>query len=171
MLLVMVVIGIMATMTIPRLTRRKPTAEWKVVTEEINNLLYYARQEAIANKKIYRLNFNSVATAVDKVEVEVEEDDPKKPDKKIYKSVKSYYFNPIYKFPEEISIEAIYHGKEEQLEIHNNHGFCHVIPNGLVQEIYVHLKREEEKGGIVKRTLKVSPFLGRFDLLEGFIRP
>lgn len=164
-MVVMFIIGILATMVPPRIVRKKPEAQWETVLDELNNIVYYARQEAIARKKIYRINFHAVRTDRDTVQVELEGEGPEKPGRKVYELVKSYYFNPVYKFPEEIRIEAIYQDKKEQLEENNDHGYCYVIPDGLVQEIFVHLiKTEDERQQ--KMTVKMLPFLGRFELVE-----
>lgn len=169
-MLVMVVIGVMATMTIPRLIRKSPQAKWESVLSEANALLYYARQEAVSTYKVHRLHF-WVKNGKSSVIVEVESNNPEKPTKKIYTPTKSHYFNPTYTFPERISIEAIYTGKTEQLDKYRDHAYCYVIPNGLVQEVFVHLLKEEEGKKPEKRTLTVSPFLGKFDLYEGYQKP
>lgn len=170
------VIGILATMALPRLTKKSPKSEWSTVLDEVNNVLYYARQEAISNQKTYRLHFQTVRTDQDFVDVEVEEIMPKntksRSSKLQYTKVKSFYFNPLYKFPSEINIEAIYKGKDEQLQKNKNHAYCHIIPNGLVEEIIIHLKRTEpgtEKAS--KKTFVVSPFFGRFEVHDDFLKP
>jgi prepilin-type N-terminal cleavage/methylation domain-containing protein len=164
-LLVVVVIGIMATMTIPRLTRKPPTAEWETVLDELNNLVYYARQKAISSQQVYRLHFESTGKLHDIVQVEIEKDNPEKPGQKLYLPEKSYYFNPIYKFPAEITIQAVYHGKKNMLEEHNNHAYCYIIPNGLVQDISLHLERTQEEE-TTKKVFKTSPFFGKFEIKD-----
>lgn len=164
-LIVVVVIGMMATMALPRLIRKPPTAKWETVLDELNNLVYYARQKAISTQHTYRLHFESTRKLNDIVQVEIEKDDPEKPGQKLYLPEKSYYFNPIYKFPTEITIQAVYHGKKNMLEEHNNHAYCYIIPNGLVQDISLHLERtqDEEK---TKKIFKTSPFFGKFELKD-----
>jgi type II secretory pathway pseudopilin PulG len=169
-MLVMVVIGILATMTLPRLIRRSPSAKWEVILDEVNSLLYFARQEAISTYKVHRLHF-VVKGAEKYVVVEIESDDPEKPTRKIYTPTKSYYFKPRYTFPETISIEAVYDGKIEQLDKYRDHAYCYIVPNGLVQEIFIHLLKEEEGRPPEKRTLTVSPFLGKFEIHEGYKKP
>ena len=153
----------------PRLIRKSPTAKWESVLDEVNNLLYFAKQEAIASHKTYRLHF-FIKRGKSSVIVEVESPNPEKPEKKMYKKITSYYFNPIYNFPKEISLQAVYHGKIDQLDEYNDNAYCYIIPNGLVQEIYVHLLKEEN-GRESKRTFKIEPFLGKFELIEGFVKP
>ena len=167
-MLAMVVIGILSTMAVPRLIRRGPNAKWETVVNEVNNLLYFARQEAIATNNIYRLRFISKATK-SSVIVEVEKPDPEKINRKIYETIKSYYFTPEYTFPDVITIDAVFHGKQEQLEENKDQAYCYVIPNGLVQEIFVHLTRDQDNK-ISKATFKIEPFLGKFELLDGHVK-
>jgi len=169
-MIVMVVIGMLATITIPRFFRKTPQTDWVTITDEINNLVYYARQEAISNHQVYRLHFFAKAGEPHRVVVEIEQDDLEKAGKKIYQPIKSSYFNPVYTLPEIIEIEAVYHGKEEELGENKSEAFCYVIPNGLVQETLLHLIRtQEEKES--KASLIMLPFSGKFELREGFIKP
>lgn len=168
-LVVVVVVGILATMALPRLAKKQPEAEWNSILEEVNNLVYYARQESISNQQTYRLRFQSNPTDQDSVQVEVERQDPNKPRQTIYTPVKSYYFKPVYKFPEVIMLHAVYHGKKEMLSENKNNAYCYIIPNGLVQEVLVHLERTTDEGKS-RSTLKMAPFFGRFELLEGFVK-
>ena len=170
-LLVMVVIGVVATMTLPRLFRKKPQAKWETVLDEVNNLVSYARQEAISNQNIYRLHFQTTRAGGYRVQVEVESDDPEKPTQKLYTPTKSYYFNPQYTFPKSITIQAVYHGREEQLSQNRQHAYCYVIPDGLVQEILIHLVRKEEDEKESKVSFQMAPFFGKFELHTGLIRP
>ena len=169
-MIVMVVIGMLATIAIPRFFRKTPQSDWTTIVDEINNLVYYARQEAISTHKVYRLHFVAKKDETDSVMVEVEENDPEKAGRKIYLPVKSYYFNPVYKLPEIIEIEAVYHGKEEQLSENKSNAYCHVIPDGLVQETLIHLVRTEEKQES-KSSLTMLPFFGKFELTKGFLKP
>ena len=169
-LLVVVVIGVVATIAAPRLIRRPPSAEWENVVEEVNNLVVYARQEAIANYKTYRLHFTISREELSVVQVEQEQADPEKPDRKLYVPIKSYYFNPRYKFPESIMMHAVYHTKANELDENNQHAYCYVIPNGLVQQTWVHLERDV-KGKKSRVTFEMLPFFGKFVVREGFVKP
>jgi len=169
-MLVVVVIGVVATLVAPRLIRRKPSAQWENVVEEINNLIYYARQEAIANYKNYRLHFKVTREDISIVQVELEQNDPEKAGRKLYSTIKSYYFNPQYELPKPISLLGVYHGKQNELDEQNQHAYCYVIPNGLVQATWVHLEKEE-KGKKSQVTLQMLPFFGKFILQEGFVKP
>ena len=170
-MVVVVIIGILATMILPRIMKREPTSSGESITEEINNLVYYARQEAISNQKNYRLHFKSNRFEQDFVEVEEEGRDAEKPQKIIYIPVTSY-FKTKYLLPKNTTLESFYIGKEEQFAENKGNAYCNVIPNGLVQESLIHLSQEDEEDPEYKSevSLKMSPFFGRFELNEGFLR-
>jgi len=164
------IIGIIAAIGFPRLVRREPRTEWRHVTDEINNLVYFARQESISSKKIYRLAFNAPPKAAHTVVVERMEDNPEKPGEKHYVPTKSDYFEGMYTFPETIKIHAAYKGRVEQLEANKNKAHCYVIPDGLVEDFLVHLIRIQE-GKESKISLKVLPFFGTFERHDGYLKP
>jgi prepilin-type N-terminal cleavage/methylation domain-containing protein len=164
-LIVVVVIGILATMTLPRLMRKPPESEWKTVLDELNNLVTYGRQEAIANKKVYRLHFISNRTSGDTVQVEVEKDNPEKPGEKIFVTISSYYFKPIYKVPQEITIQGVYSGTKNEFEDSKGNAYCYIVPDGLVQEVTVQMDREI-KGQKSSMKFMMIPFFGNFETHE-----
>lgn len=171
-LIVTVVIAFAATMTLPRFFKKKPTARWETVLDELNNLVDYARQEAISKHIVYRLHFQPERDGKYRVQVEIEQDHPEKRGQKIYQTIKSYYFNPIYTFPEPISMHAIYQHNKEQMALNKQHAYCYVIPNGLVQETVLHLvrKAEDETKQESKMTFRMSPFFGKFEMEKGFVK-
>lgn len=171
MMVVIFLIGIISAIVIPRVAYRAPKSEWPNILDEVNNLVFFARQEAAANQKNYRLNFKSQSTGQDSVWVEEENDDPEKPMHKIYSAVSSSYFTPKYLFHESVKIKAVYLGKEEQLTEQRGQAFCYVIPDGLVQEVVMHLVRKVDDAEEVRATFKMMPFLGKFEHYEGFLRP
>ncbi len=168
-LIVMVVIGAMATIIGPRLMRREPRADWPAVLDEFNDLVSFARQEAIATQENYRLYFQSNPADSDFVVVEKEEQDPERPDQKIYKQVSSEYFPTKYELPLTVKMSAFYLGREEQFVQNRGRSYCYVIPNGLVQDVMINIIRyvdTQER----RATFKIEPFFGRFDFYEGFVR-
>ena len=169
-MVVIVLIGFVATIGLPRLFHRPPSSEWKTIVEDINNLVLFARQEAISNQKNYRLKFKSISKGIDFVVVEEEKDDPEKPDHKIYERAYSPYFNTNYILSEYVKITGVYHGKNETMADNKNEGYCFVIPDGLVQDVLVHLTRRHE-GEESKASFKMMPFLGGFEYFDGFVKP
>jgi len=169
-MVVIFLVGILATIVFPRAMRKEPQADWKTILEDMNNLVFFARQEAIANQRMYRLAFHSVTTGPDFVIVEEERQDPEKPKQKIYVPATSYYFTPRYVFHPAIKIKAFFRGKKDVLEDQKGRGYCHVISDGLVEDALIHMTRKidnEETGG----TFKMMPFFGKFEFFDGYQKP
>jgi prepilin-type N-terminal cleavage/methylation domain-containing protein len=170
MMVVIFLIGLVATITIPRLAYKSPHAEWKMVLDDLNNLVIFARQEAISNQKIYRLTFSPNGKNPDTVSVEVEGQDPEKLNKKVYSPVTGFYLNTRYEFHPSIKLKAFYHGKKEQMNSGEGDTHCYIVPDGLVQDILIHMSKIENNLE-TKSTFKMLPFYGKFELLDGFVRP
>lgn len=169
-MIVAVVIATIAAVLIPRIGGRKPGEKWTSVLDEMNNLVFYARQEAISKQKIYRLHFQTTKEGKSTAQVEVEGPNPEKPGQTTFVPASSVYFKPLYNFPKVFKIKAVYHGHTEQFDEHNDHAYCYVIPDGLVQEVYVQLVKTPEEGKKEKKTFKIVPFFGRFEMLDGFVK-
>ena len=168
-MIAMVVIGIIATMALPRLTRKDPSSNWPTVIDEINNLVFYARQDAISNYKNYQLRFTSKAIKPDIIAIEEEKASAENPSKKVFMPTQAFGFSTSYSLPKTITIEAVYHDRTEEMENNKGNGYCHIIPNGLVQKTIIHLSRIE-KNITSKISLRMMPFFGKFEMLEGFVR-
>jgi prepilin-type N-terminal cleavage/methylation domain-containing protein len=172
-LLVMVIIGIMATMALPRLRPRHRVMNWPAVTHYINNMVQFARQQAIADRATYRITFyKKNPKAVDTISIEKQVPDPEKPHTKIWKPLDSVFFATTQELQPEIKFVAAYKNGVEQFDVNKNSAHCYVMHEGLAQEIMLHLTRIapedefEEKG-----TLIMEPFLGVFEYHEGFTKP
>jgi prepilin-type N-terminal cleavage/methylation domain-containing protein len=170
-LVVILLIGVIASVFLPRMLRqRKPTLEWSVILDDLNNLVLFARQEAIANRQTYRLRFQANPKGRDTIRVEVEKDNPEKPGTKKYDVVSSYYFKTFYELEPQVRIKAVYLGKHEQLAENHGIAMCYVIPEGLVEDIMIHMVRNMN-GVEVVMTYKMNPFAGKFEMLDGLVKP
>lgn len=170
MMVVIFLIGVMATFIIPRLAYKNPQADWNTILYDLNNLALFARQEAISNHAVYRLVFKSNANLPDMMIVEKEEMDPEKPGKKIYTQVASYYLKLPYRFHPSVKIKDFYHGKKNELEDKFGDPCCYIVHDGLVQEVLIHLVRTE-KGVESRVSFKMLPFYGKFEQYDDFIKP
>lgn len=169
-LIVLAIIAFMATIISPWLFKKKPAQNWPMILDRFNSFLYFARQEAISTNKVYRIVFKLNKNEPDFILIQEELEDPENPDKVIYQQVSSEYFKTKYKLPDTIKMIAFYKGKVEQFVENKGNGYCHVIPNGLVEEVMIYLIRKiDDKEE--KVTFKVSPFVGKFDFYEGFLKP
>jgi prepilin-type N-terminal cleavage/methylation domain-containing protein len=155
-----------------RLLRQKPAAEWSAVLDEFNNMLQFARQEAITGKKNYRLLFKkNIKEQPDFVIVQIEEQDTEHPDKKRYKQVDSDYFKTKYVLPREIKMEAFYQNSQENMfDEQKGEGYCYVVPNGLSQDCMIHLTKKEDVYED-RATFQVQTFIGEFEHFDDFVKP
>lgn len=168
-MVVLTLVGVIAAVLLPRLVRRSPSVEWVTILDDLNNMISFARQEAIANHTVYRLTFKSNPKALDTLQIEQEQDDVEKPGRKIYKLASSYYFATTYSFAKEVKLVGVYLSKQNMFDEYRNQGFCYVIPDGLVQDIIVHVMRIID-GVQSKGSYKMNPFLGTFEYFDGFIK-
>jgi len=153
------IIGVAASVMLPRLVRRSPAIEWPALQQELNNLLYFARQEAITTQKVHRLTFDKKKRSI---EVEARDGEMEnKPGVPRYASLSSIYFPTHYELPEKVSIEWVKLNKKDLFEEHKGMAWCYVVPNGLVQDVSVKLVREED-GVTSSMVFNAAPFLGSF---------
>lgn len=160
LLVVMFIIGLGASMVMPRLVRQPPNREWSAVTAELNNMLYFARQEAITSQKVHRLTFDEKKKEV-RVEMLAGEKQPGKP---VYQPVHSHYFTSRYELPEGIRFTSLKLGKKELFAENKGLGWCYIIPHGLVQDIQLSLERSDDEK-LSKHMIKAAPFLGTFEVV------
>ena len=156
-MVVILIIGLMASMILPRLVQRSPDAAWPAIADECNNMLYFARQEALTSQKIHRLVFNKKERSMH-VEVDAGE---KKPGVRDYQKVHSHYFTSSYTLPETVDFLSMKRGKKELFAENKGVAYCYVVPHGLVEDGVIRLERNEiEKTSAIHFT--VQPFLGAF---------
>lgn len=160
-MVVLLLIGVAVGMVLPRMIRRAPDTEWPAITDELNNMLYFARQEAITTQKIHRLVFKKKEQTI-----HVEVQGPQtKPGIYSYESVFSYYFTTHYTFPEIIKCQAVKQGKKNLFDENKGVAYCYVVPHGLVEDVVVELERSDTDRTSSARFV-IQPFLGSFSLVE-----
>lgn len=169
-LVVITIIGIIIALIVPRLAHHPPQAEWSTILNDLNDVVYFARQAAISDQKVCRLLFKSNQNSPDTVTIQEEADDPERPGKKIYTAISSHFFNTTYTFHESVKLKAVYHGKVEEFADNKGQGFCYIIHDGLVQDILIHLVRKD-KNVEMPASLKIMPFFGKFEFHDGHVRP
>ena len=169
-LIVMVVMGAVATIIAPLLRFKEPAAEFPAILREFNDLVSITRQEAIVNQKNYRITFKTNVEEPDIVKIETEFYDSEKPDKKIYKQVDSEYLQTRYDLPKSIKMKAAYKTKKNEFDENKGQAFCYIIPNGLVESIMIHITKTIDDREI-GATFKMESFKGEFEFIQGYLRP
>ena len=170
MMVVITLIGIVLAVGLPRMMHRRPESELTTVLEDLNNLVFFARQEAISNQKVYRLTFCANKMPPDEVLVEEGFDDPERPGLTKFQLANSFTIKTRYVLHESVKIKSLFHGKQDEIAHEVGQGYCYVIPDGLVQDVVVHVIKKEGKAEF-KSSFKMMPFYGKFELSEGFIQP
>lgn len=162
---------------VPRLVRRAPSSEWPTIRDELNNMIYFARQEAITSQIVHRLVFapKQGEIYVEKLvkknvgknsSVSVATSSGKKQEKDLFEKVHSHYFTSNYMLPEAVSITSLKRGKKDLLpEGKNPRGYCYVVPHGLVESLTLVLTRTEDESSELQE-FNMEPFLGKFVLDE-----
>ena len=169
LMVVLALLGFLISMVTPRLSRRSPSSEWKTITDQLNNLVQFARQESIVEQIPFRLVFSQGKNkTADYVLVE-KLDTTKEVQKQVFSPVHSTYTPTRYEFAESVKLRAIFSGKRELL-LESGKAPCYIVPEGLVQEIFVQLVRTENRKEECV-TLKMLPFEGQFDLIEKLLKP
>ena len=165
-LIVIAIIGFMATMITSRIGRRPPSSEWPTVLEAMNSLIFFARQEAIARQKIHRLAFLRKGKQLS-MSVEVQKTDPEHPEKEFFEPAICPYFSVSQPLSEFITIENVFHGKIDEWAEGSGKAYCHVIADGLVQETVIRLTRKHKNEEESKVSFIMKPFLGKFEMTQG----
>lgn len=167
-LVVMVIIGFMITIIPSWMLKKKVGSTLPDVLREFNNLMFIARQEAITDQKVYRLFLKSEKNSNDYISIQALVNDPENTGKKIPQNVYSQYMNTKYNLPDNIKMQAVYLGNKELFSVNKNEAYCYITPNSLVQDIMIHIVRKTDAGE-EKGTFKMEPFLGEFELYNGFL--
>ncbi len=157
-LLGLAIIGLGASLVMPRLIRRPHESEWPTIQHELNTMLFFARQEAIVTQKIHRITCDEKARTI-VAQAPTGED---KNGEALYDQVYSSYFTTKYELPAQIRFGAVKLGKKNLFEEHKGLASCYVVPNGLIQEMSIELIRDDG-GQITRKVYTAAPFLGTFD--------
>lgn len=161
-LIVMVIIGFLMVVT-TRFVVREPRKSMPYVLGTLNDLAYLARQESQIHSQIHRFVFRGNEVWIEK------EEDTEDPARKIFKSLELPNVQTKYQFPSNINLVAVFVDGIDMLAENKGRTSIHITPDGMMQPAFVHLlvKRVDVED---RFTLKVQPFLGTFELIEGWER-
>ncbi len=170
-LLAVIFLGCLLTSLIaPLLHRKKPQESWEVFHESLNQLAHFARQEAIAKRKVYRLVFDQKHNKQGSIFIEEEYQDPEDAEKKKYRTIKSDYMPTRLALQDGRSLRAVYLGKRNVLSEQEPSAFCYVIPDGMMQPVTVQVAKVNKSAEEIV-LFQLNPFLGSFDRYEGKLKP
>lgn len=153
--------GVVASLAMPRLIRKPVSVEWSSVKETLNNLLFFARQEAITTNVLHRLVFDARHNSII-VEAATTKYQQTIPVKDLaFQKAQSYYFTDHYQLPEQLHIMSVALGKKEVLNPKTEKAYCYILPNALIEGITLTLERAWNGKRDMARFV-VEPFLGHF---------
>ena len=162
-LVTMVIVGIMVAMA-PRVFRREPKKNIYYVKSHLDRLVDLARQDAIVKGTVHRIVFTFKNVTLQK-----EDFDKERPHLRTFNPYKSVYLNTSYDFPSFVELRAVFLGRKEMLEEGGGSAFVYVETDGMVQPAFVQLSLN--KNGVENRyTFKLQPFLGKFEIIEGWVK-
>lgn len=100
LLLMLLLIGVIASVFMPLILRRPTHDTWVHVLDDLNNIVFYTRQEAISRQKTLRITFKRPkGESADSVFIEEETKDPEHPSRFLYIPVTSTIFQQRILFP------------------------------------------------------------------------
>jgi len=160
--------GLLISLLAPLISRRRSLETWDSVQDHLNQVMVFARQEALTKRKLCRVVFQHVTRDQDSIFVEEEYPDPDEPQnafKRRFRPVTSDFIPMPLMLSAERRIRAVYRGKENILPEPQGQAYAYVIPDGLVQEVSVHVVKTEEKIEELA-VFDLNPFLGTFERRE-----
>lgn len=165
-LFVMLIIGVLSAMIIPNFAGRGPRYEREQFIARLNAITQFAQQQAIAQHKMHKVNFDFERR---RVHIEVAEDiQPKKGELKA-KPVRgigsSFTWQPQFEI-KQFFIEHINEMSDRKIKS----AYFVVMPQGLTQEVTINLF--DTKDTIDNRPRKVglvlNPFSAQFKVYDTF---
>lgn len=165
LLVVIVILGLMATIAVPALMRQIPDRERKAFVSRLNALTSYAIQRSIEQRKIHKITFDMAKRTI--ALEQAQEKDSRGEWK--FKPVVSPYLSFEYQWPAAISIKNFYVDKQDPRVSKLSSAWFFVMSDGITQEVIINV--HDEKGKYKQFSLTINPFSGEFKEERGFKKP
>lgn len=168
LIVVMTIIGVMATMIIPNLRRRSPDYERKQFISRLEGMVQYAWQRAIEGRKLHRVFVN-----VKKRTVSIQVKKEKKIGKDEFVPIKSFYLRSTYQWDTNLIIKNFYIDRKDQMALGSEIWFF-LMPDGLAQDVVLNMiDRKDTRGARQGRkfSLVLNPFTVQFKEYDAFQKP
>jgi prepilin-type N-terminal cleavage/methylation domain-containing protein len=168
-MVVILLLGIVATIVVPNLQQRVPGHKRKAFISELNTLLALGWQQAFVTQKIHRIYFD----VVDRI-VKLESEEPGPVEKEVvYKPVIQTYRTSSYEWPEEITIKNFYiDGIDElnQPERNTTSVWFYIMPEGLSQAVVINIE-DTSQSQPIRLGLVLNPFTVQLKEYDTFQKP
>jgi len=174
LLVVLLLIGIMATVIVPNLQQLLPDFKRKEFVSQVQGLLSVAWQNTLATQRAHRLYFNLKQKYI---QVQVEKKGAEKALKLEFEPLETAYLETTYKIPEQIELKTIYVGGQEKLKqvgIRVDAVWFYIGPGGLVQDTIINFadtRQTDAEGKASKWGLVVNPFTAQIKEYDAFQKP
>ncbi len=168
-MVVILLLGIVATIVIPNLQQRVPGHKRKAFISELNTLMALGWQDALASQKIIRVFFD-----VEKRVVSLESEEPgASAGEVMYKPITQTYRANSYEWPEQIEIKNFFiDGNDElnQPERKTSSMWFYIMPEGLSQNVIINVEDTSQTQPI-RLGLVLNPFTVQLKEYDTFQKP
>ena len=172
LVVVIFIIGLLATISIPNFRKRRPSYERKQFVSHINALVQTAWQEAIEKFKLRVVAFNEKTRQVSIGEMPI---DPKNPTKKDFKPLKFKYLKTNYTWPENLVIKNFFvNGKDELVRSDKREIYIFINPEGFTDDAIINILDTSDltiDGKEKQLSLVLNPFKIQFKKYDSFQKP
>ncbi len=169
LLVVIMLMGIVATMIIPNLQQRLPGHQRKAFVNELNTLLAFGWQSALATQQVHKVSFDLNARKANLEVEEVSADGSTVVDKPVTQA----YRKTSYEWPETIEIKNFYIDGVDDLGKTDRDVFnvwFYIVPEGLSQQIIMNVVDTSQTPQI-ELGLVLNPFTAQLKTYDTFQRP
>lgn len=174
LLVVMMLIGIMATLVVPNLRHLVPNYRHKEFIAHFNSLTQLAWQNALITQKLHRVWFDINKKIV---RVEIEKPIEHEGEKKEFVLVQAPYISAQYTVPDSIEIQNFYVEGTDMLRqpgIKTETIWFYVVPDGMVQEVIINAvdtRNLDEQEKPKQFSIIINPFTAHMTTHETFTKP
>ncbi|MBL4588241.1 type II secretion system protein [Candidatus Babeliales bacterium] len=171
------IIGTMVSMVLPRFRNRATEMSIDNCTQILNRMIQWTRQQAIVDRKTYRISFYQKKTSEqDYVQIEYSTLNPEKKENSrshnelMWEQIKQSSFDTKLNLPPDLRLIAVFQNREEVFEFNKNIAHCYIMHEGLVQDFVLQITKQNiEQETTEKATLIMEPFLGKLYKKDGHI--
>jgi type II secretion system protein H len=164
-LVVIMIIGVMATIVVPNLLQQAPGYKRKQFVTELNALMAITWEHALSTNQLHRVLFDFDTRTI-KIEVETKQDEK---GKTTFQNVSGVYRKTTYTWDKNLEIrEFIVEGLKESKKIDKIWIF--VTPEGLGQDVIINIVDVGEQKE-VPLGLVLNPFIVQFKVYDTFQKP
>jgi prepilin-type N-terminal cleavage/methylation domain-containing protein len=169
-LVVIALIGVMATIALPNLMPRQPGQERKLFVTKLNELMRFSWQQAILSGKIQRVVINVAQRTIALQEAESFD----KQGEPVFTDMDNSYLQTSLTWPEQLEVRNLYiEGFDEMSRSvgrQTEKVWFYLVPNGLTQRVTINMLDNDDirDGKVVRMALVLNPYTAQFSVYDEF---